>query len=73
MLGEYGGKMFSEFKGALADLAVETLGPMGEEMQRLQAEPGYVDGVLHRGAERANEIAQHHLSEIHRIIGLLRP
>jgi hypothetical protein len=42
-------------------------------MQRLVAEPGYVDGVLHRGAERAGEIAHRHLSEIHRIVGLLRP
>ncbi|MDX1485837.1 MAG: tryptophan--tRNA ligase [Alphaproteobacteria bacterium] len=73
VLEEFGGKMFSEFKGALAEVAVDTLGPMGAEMQRLLAEPGYVDGVLHRGAERAGEIAQHHLSEIHRIVGLLRP
>jgi tryptophanyl-tRNA synthetase len=73
VLGEFGGKLFSEFKDALADVAVEALGPMTSEMQRLLAEPGYVDGVLHRGAERAGEIAHHHLSEIHRIIGLLRP
>ena len=73
VLDKFGGKMFSEFKGALADLAVETLGPVGAEMQRLLDEPGHVDGVLHRGAERAGEIAHHHLSEIHRIVGLLRP
>jgi len=29
--------------------------------------------VLHRGAERANEIALHHMGEIHRIVGILRP
>ena len=73
VLGQFGGKLFSEFKDALAGVAVEALGPMTSEMQRLLAEPGYVDGVLHRGAERASEIADHHLSEIHRIIGLLRP
>jgi len=73
VLGQFGGKMFSEFKDALAGVAVDALGPMTAEMQRLVAEPGYVDGVLHRGAERAGEIAHHHLSEIHSIIGLLRP
>jgi tryptophanyl-tRNA synthetase len=73
VLAEYGGKNFSAFKPALADLAVDKLGPIGTEMARLMKEPGYVDGVLHRGAERANEIAVHHLSELHRIIGILRP
>jgi tryptophanyl-tRNA synthetase len=73
VLAEYGGKNFSAFKPALADLAVDKLGPIGTEMARLMEEPGYVDGVLHRGAERANEIAAHHLSELHRIIGILRP
>jgi tryptophanyl-tRNA synthetase len=73
VLTRFGGKMFSEFKGELADLAVSVLGPMGDEMGRLMAEPGYVDGVLHRGAERANEIAHHHMSELHGLIGILRP
>ena len=73
VLDDFGGKMFSEFKGALADLAVATLGPMGAEMQRLLDEPGYVDDVLRRGAARAGEIARHHLSEIHGIVGLLHP
>jgi tryptophanyl-tRNA synthetase len=73
VIDEFGGRMFSDFKDALATVAVETLGPIGAEMQRLLAEPGLIDGVLHRGAERAGEIARHHLSEIHRIVGLLRP
>ncbi|MCZ6637936.1 MAG: tryptophan--tRNA ligase [Alphaproteobacteria bacterium] len=73
VLDDFGGKMFSEFKGALADLAVATLGPMGAEMQRLLDEPGYVDDVLRRGAARAGKIARHHLSEIHGIVGLLHP
>ncbi|MHA1569537.1 MAG: tryptophan--tRNA ligase [Alphaproteobacteria bacterium] len=69
----YGGRNFSDFKTDLADLAVSVLGPIGTEMQRLLAEPGYVDSVLHRGAERAGEIARHHMTEIHGIMGLLRP
>ena len=41
---------FSAFKGELTDLAVEKLGPIGEEMKRLMGDPGYVDGVLRHGA-----------------------
>ncbi len=73
VLEKFEGQMFSAFKSELADVAVSVLGPIGDEMNRLMKEPGYVDGVLHRGAERANEIAHYHLSEIHGIIGTLRP
>ena len=70
-LVKFEGAMFSAFKDELADLAVSVLGPIGENMKRIAKDPGYVEGVLHRGAERANEIAQRHLAEIHDIIGLL--
>ena len=70
-LARFEGAMFSAFKDELADLAVSVLGPIGENMKRIAKDPGYVDGILHRGAERANEIARRHLGEIHDIIGLL--
>jgi tryptophanyl-tRNA synthetase len=73
VLARFGGKLFSEFKKELADLAVATLAPMTEEMRRLTREPGHVDGILHRGAARANEIARLHMSEIQELFGLLRP
>src|SRR5882757_9133433 len=57
----WAGKNFSSFKTELADLAAEVLGKIGGEMRRLLAEPGYVDGILRRGAERANAIAAPHL------------
>ena len=52
-LARFAGRNFSEFKEALAELAVEVLGKIGGEMRRLMADPGYIDGVLRRGAERA--------------------
>ena len=69
----FDGALFSDFKVELADLAVAVLAPIADEMKRLLREPGFIDGILHRGAERAHEIARHHLSEVHGIIGLLRP
>jgi len=73
VLAEHGGRGFSEFKQALVDVAVESLGPIGAEMKRLVADPAYVDGILRRGAAAADEIATRHLRELHDIIGLLRP
>lgn len=64
---------FSTFKRELADLAVAKLGPVAEEMRRLIKDPGYIDRILHRGAERARESAERHLAEIQDIVGLLRP
>ena len=73
VLAEFGGKMFSLFKPALADLAVAKLGPIGQEMSHLLKDRALIDGILHKGAERANEIARHHLAELHDIVGILRP
>ena len=61
------------FKSELADLPAEVLGKIGGEMRRLFADPGYIDGILRRGAERANAIAAPHLREVFDIMGLLRP
>jgi tryptophanyl-tRNA synthetase len=70
--GQFGGKEFSPFKKELADLAVATLSPMQDEMRRLMADPGHVEGVLGKGAERAREMAGPILAEVHEIVGFLR-
>jgi tryptophanyl-tRNA synthetase len=70
---EFAGQQWSGFKNRLADTAVSVMGPIATEMRRLMADPGYVDGVLHRGAERANAIAGKHLNEVQDIFGFLRP
>jgi tryptophanyl-tRNA synthetase len=69
----FAGKQFSAFKSALAEAAVAVMGPIGTEMKRLMADPGYVDSVLRRGAERANAIAAPHLRAVQDMVGLLRP
>jgi len=73
VLKEFAGAQFSVFKGALADLAVAVLGPIGAEMQRLTQDPGFVDGVLRDGAERANALARPILAEVEEIVGFLKP
>ena len=48
VLADFGGRQFSEFKPALADLAVDKLAPIAGEMRRISADPVYVDSVLQR-------------------------
>jgi tryptophanyl-tRNA synthetase len=72
-LARFSGHNFSEFKGALSELAAEILGRIGGEMRRLTADPAYIDVILHRGAERASAIATPILREAQAICGLLRP
>jgi tryptophanyl-tRNA synthetase len=68
---QFGGKQFSEFKKALADVAVAKLGPIGAEMRRMRADPGFIDQVLADGAARADASAEPVLSEVYKIVGLV--
>ncbi|MEP0509624.1 MAG: tryptophan--tRNA ligase, partial [Aurantimonas coralicida] len=45
ILAEFGGRQFSEFKPAMAELAVEKLAPVSGEMRRLLAGPDHIDAV----------------------------
>jgi tryptophanyl-tRNA synthetase len=73
VLAEVGGMQFSRFKEALTELAVSVLGPIGEEMQRLVKDPGYIDGVLNRGGERACAISRPILRQVYEKVGFVQP
>lgn len=72
VLRDFGGSMFSNFKGVLTEVAVDKLGPIGEELQRLVADPTYIDGVLADGGARARAITAPVLSEVYETIGLIK-
>jgi tryptophanyl-tRNA synthetase len=72
VLEQFGGQGWGAFKPALADLAVAKLAPIAGEVRRMVADPGYVDGFMARGAERANVIAEQTMSEVRRIVGFVR-
>ena len=72
-IDQFAGQNFSRFKETLSDLAVAVLERIGSEMRRLVAEPGHIDTILRRGAERAQAIAGPHLKEVFDLTGLLRP
>ncbi|MEX1146914.1 MAG: tryptophan--tRNA ligase [Sphingomonadales bacterium] len=69
----FAGQGFADFKGALVDVCVEKLAPVGEEMRRLTRDSAYVDSVLREGAERARALAAPILREVYDIVGFLRP
>ncbi|MEE2998567.1 MAG: tryptophan--tRNA ligase [Pseudomonadota bacterium] len=69
---EFEGQTFSVFKNSLTELAVSILGPIGSEMARLAADPGFLDNVLKDGAERSRVISNKVLSEVYDIIGFLK-
>jgi tryptophanyl-tRNA synthetase len=71
-LARFAGSNFSTFKEALSEVAVEVLGRIGGEMRRLMMDPGHLDRLLSRGAERAQAIAGPILREAQAICGLLR-
>ena len=71
VLAQYGGGQFSAFKNALADLAVAKLGPIGDATKRLQADPGYVEGVLKDGSTRARAIAAPIVRKAREVVGFI--
>ncbi len=72
-VAEFEGKGFADFKKALTEVAVASLGHMGAEMKRMVNDTHYVDSVLRDGAERARAIAQPIIDEVYDIVGFLRP
>ena len=73
VLDEFQSAKFSDFKTRLANLAVEVLGPVGEEMKRLSEDKGHVDAVLRDGAERARAIAEPIQKDVEELAGFLVP
>ena len=66
---EFRGAGFGVFKPRLAELAVETLGPMMEAMARYMNDPAQIDAILRDGAARANAIAQPILAQTKEAVG----
>ena len=71
VLAEFGGKGFGDFKPALADLSVEVLSPIGDNMRSLLENVDHIDHILNRGAARAEAIAAPIIDEVNEIVGFL--
>jgi tryptophanyl-tRNA synthetase len=71
VLGEFGGKGFGVFKPALSDLLVAKIGRIGAELRRLEADPGYLESVLKKGAEKAAAVADPTVKAVKEIVGFV--
>ncbi len=60
-----------DFKQSVADLAVEKLSPITNEVKHLMNDVAYLDSILKDGAEKAAEKAEKNLKTIKDIIGFV--
>ena len=71
VMGDVAGQGWGQFKPYLAEVAVETMGPITSEMNRLMADPAEIDRILAHGAERAREISAPIVAKAQGIMGIV--
>ncbi|MEO0918196.1 MAG: tryptophan--tRNA ligase, partial [Pseudomonadota bacterium] len=71
VMSDVAGQGWGQFKPYLADVAVETIGPITNEMNRLLADPSEIDRILSEGAERASALAAPILAKTFDIMGMV--
>ena len=70
MREHFSGMRYGDLKKQVAEMAISHLGPLQERCRQILAEPGYLDGVLHEGAERVSPIADSTVDQVKRRMGL---
>jgi tryptophanyl-tRNA synthetase len=68
---EFEGKGYGDLKRAVVEQTILLLSPLQERYNRIIGEKGYLDQLLARGAERANEMAEKTLNLVYDRIGFL--
>ena len=71
VMRDVGGQQFGAFKPMLAELAVEKLAPISDEMARLMQDTGEINRILAEGATRARAIAAPILQQTYGIMGMV--
>ena len=67
---EKGGTGYGDFKKQLFEKLWEYLAPMRKRREEILADKSYIDNVLARGAERANEVADQVMKRVRGAVGL---
>ncbi|MGI4895749.1 MAG: tryptophan--tRNA ligase [Janthinobacterium lividum] len=68
---DFTGRGYGDLKKELAEVVTDVLGPVRERAQALMADPGALDELLARGAQRANEIAEDTLATVYERVGFV--
>ena len=71
VMGEVAGQGWGQFKPHLAEVAVERLSPITNEMNRFLDDPAEIDRILGEGARKAREISDPILAKTYEIMGMI--
>jgi len=66
----FAGKGYADLKREVAEAVIEYLRPIRERYAELSAEPGYIEAVLQKGAEKAGPLAAQTLQTVKERVGL---
>ena len=65
------GKEYSYLKTKLAEVLVETIIPIGNEIKKLLGDRSHLEQILKKGKQKANIIAEENLKNIREKVGLI--
>ncbi|MDC1010980.1 tryptophan--tRNA ligase [Candidatus Pelagibacter sp.] len=68
-INEFKEKQFSVFKEKLSEILIEKIDPISREIKKLLNDEKYLDEILLKGSEKANEIALKKIREIKELVG----
>jgi tryptophanyl-tRNA synthetase len=71
VLNEMAGKDYSFLKIKLAEILIGEITPVGKEIQKLLDDKLHLKGILKKGSEKANTIAEENIKNIRDIVGLI--
>ena len=71
VLNEMSGKEYSFLKSNLAELLIAEISPIGKEITKYLQDKSYLKGILKKGTEKANIIAEENIKNIREKVGLI--
>ena len=66
---EFQGKNFSIFKDKLSELLVDKIDPIGKRIKDLLKDENYLDKILAKGSQKANNLATKKINKIKTLVG----
>ena len=67
--GDFEGKNFSEFKEKLSEILSERIDIISKKIRDLLKDEKYLDKILYKGAEKANNLAKKKVNEMKNLVG----
>jgi tryptophanyl-tRNA synthetase len=71
VLNDMAGKEYSFLKKKLTEILIGEIVPVGKEIKKLLDDKAYLKGILKKGSEKANIIAEENLKNIREKVGLI--